>query len=338
MASKTVSFRLPDSLIKAIEARTQSTGKRKTTLIIEALAQVYDLPPPSTPSTTPETIQQQLDKLKHQIAALQVSQSYPKAERVIEHPIRLIDSILSLVLDPIFVCDRRGRFTYINPAGAQMWQIERSQLLGKTLGEIELPPNFIACFSPQLEAVLTHETPISGEFCISRLRQTRHYEYVLTPMPKADSAFEGIVGIARETTEIKRLAAELRDWQERCRTLFELTDDFIFFLDASTHTILEVNPKVARRLGYTYRELSQLSVLDISSPAVTAHYEQNIMSELTRTGRSSFKHILRHKNGTEIPVQMNSQLIEYRDRLVFQCCAQSIPSHNCISTPANHCK
>ncbi|MCG8366970.1 MAG: PAS domain S-box protein [Pseudanabaenales cyanobacterium] len=335
MATKTVSFRLPDPIIKAIEARTQATGKRKTTLIIEALAQVYGLPSPSSPSATSEALQQQLNELKHQMIALQGRQFYPKSELYIEPQTKQIDGILSLVLDPVFVCDRRGRFTYINPVGAQMWRMERGQLLGKTLNELELPPDFVSYFAPQLEAVLTHETPISGEFCISQLRQTRHYEYILTPMPKTDSAFDGIVGIARDMTEYKRIEAELQEWQERYRTLLELTDDFIFFLDASTHVILEVNPKVVRSLGYTRRELSQLSVIDISSPILAAHYEKNIVPELDRTGSSSFKHIFLHKNGTEIPVQMNSRLIEYGDRLAFQCFARALPMPNSIPTPAD---
>ena len=286
----------------------------------------------SSPSTTPEALQQQLDELKQQLTALQVNQAYPKANLQINHQTKLNDRILSLVLDPVFVCDRRGRFTYINPAGVQMWQIERSQLLGKTLHELDLPPDFVSRFGPQLEAVLTHKTAISGEFCISRLRETRQYEYVLTPLPKGDSTFDGIVGIARDTTEHKRIEAELRECQERYRTLFEMTDDLIFFLDASTHAILEVNPKVTRRLGYTRRELRHLSVLDISSPVVTAHYKKNIVPELDRTGRSRFKHILLHKNGTEIPVHMNSRLIEYGDRLVFQCFGRDIPLHNGLLT------
>ncbi len=110
--------------------------------------------------------------------------------------------------------------------------------------------------------------------------------------------------------------------------VLELTDDLIFFLMASTYAILEINSKAAR-LGYTLRELRQLSFLDISSSAIADQYEKKTVPELDRTGRSAFKHILLHKNGTEIPVQMNSRLIEYGDRLVYQCCARAFPSHNC---------
>ena len=326
MASKTVSFRLPDTLIKAIEARTQTTGKRKTTLIIEALAQVYGHPTSSLPSVTPEALQQQLDELKNQMTALQVSQSYPQAELYFEHPTKLIDNILSLVRDPVFVCDCRGRFTYINPAAAQMWRIERPQLLGKRLNELELPPDFVSYLGSQLEAVLTHETPMSGEFRISKLPETRHYEYLLVPMLKADSFIGGIIGIARDTTEYKRIEAELREWQERYRTLFEQTGDFIFFLDASTHAILEVNPKVAKRLGYSCRELRQLSILDISDPVAAAHYEEIVIPELDGIGNSSFNYKLLHKNGMEISAQMNCRLIEYSGHLAFQCFGRDIPS------------
>ena len=335
MATKTVSFRLPDTIVKAIEAQTQATGKRKTTLIIEALAQVYGLPAPSPPSATPESLQRQLDELKQQMYRLQSRSSLPDSELYCETQTQLLDNILALVIDPVFVCDRQGRFTYINPAGAQMWRRERGQLLGKTLSELALPSDFVLCFGTQLEAVLSHGKANSGEFSISQLWETRHYDYLLTPTPKGDCTFDGIIGIARDITEYKRIEAELRQCQERYRTLLELTDDFVFFVDASTHTILETNPKVARRLGYTCRELSHMSFLDISSSARANHYEETIVPELDRTGSSAFQYSLLNKNGTEISVHMNSRLIEYGDRLVFQCCARPIASHHCRSTAAD---
>ncbi|MDJ0704109.1 MAG: PAS domain S-box protein [Leptolyngbyaceae cyanobacterium MO_188.B28] len=328
MATKTVSFRLPDTIVKAIEAQTQATGKRKTTLIIEALAQVYGLPAPAPPSATPEALQQQLDELKQQMLALQARSSFPDAELYRESQTKLLDSILALVIDPVFMCDRRGRFTYINPAGAQMWRRERGQLLGKTLSELALPSDFVLCFGPQLEKALAHGTASSGEFSISQLWETRHYDYVLTPTLKGDRTFDGIIGVARDMTEYKRVESELRDWQERYRTLLELTGDFVFCLDASTHAILETNAQASRRLGYTRRELCHRSFLDISSPSFAVQYEEAIVPELDKTGSKAFQHCFLHKNGTEIPVHMTSRLIEYGERLVFQCCARSIASRN----------
>jgi PAS domain S-box-containing protein len=71
MANKTVSFRLPEEIIAAIEARAKSVGKTKTDLFIEALCQVYDLDQPESASLTLISLQQQLDGLRQQIEALE---------------------------------------------------------------------------------------------------------------------------------------------------------------------------------------------------------------------------------------------------------------------------
>ena len=60
MASKTVSFRLPESIVQAIEAQAKVTGKNKTTLIVEVLTQAYGFSPPSAQQITLEMLQQQV--------------------------------------------------------------------------------------------------------------------------------------------------------------------------------------------------------------------------------------------------------------------------------------
>ncbi|MEB3212060.1 MAG: PAS domain S-box protein, partial [Leptolyngbyaceae bacterium] len=68
--NKTVSFRLPDEIINAIEEHAKATGKTKTDLFVEALCQVYGMPEPDSASLTIASVQQQLDGLKAQIESL----------------------------------------------------------------------------------------------------------------------------------------------------------------------------------------------------------------------------------------------------------------------------
>ena len=83
MSKKTVSFRLPDNIVKALEAQAKATGKNKTTLVVEILSQAYDLSQPSPPQITPEILQQQIDQLKQQVAVLSISELYAPNENTI---------------------------------------------------------------------------------------------------------------------------------------------------------------------------------------------------------------------------------------------------------------
>ena len=76
MAKKTVSFRLPDNIIQALEAQAKATGKTKTALIVEILTETYGLSQRPPQPITPEMLQQQLDQLKQQVAGLSIGEVF----------------------------------------------------------------------------------------------------------------------------------------------------------------------------------------------------------------------------------------------------------------------
>ena len=99
MANRTVSFRLPEELINTIEERAKFSGKTKTDLIIEALAQVFDVPEPMSASVTITSIQQQVDALKQKIGTLEQSNLDNQAE-LQEQTVKLI-TVLRQTLQPL---------------------------------------------------------------------------------------------------------------------------------------------------------------------------------------------------------------------------------------------
>ena len=335
MARKTVSFRLPESIVQALEAQAKATGKNRTTLFVEVLTHAYGLSQPPPQRAKLAMLQQQLDELKQQVAILKIGESNAPTEAEhsgddqnlmvrIASQTKVFDQIFSAVPDPLFVCDRQGRIAYINLTGSRMLRIERSKALGKHCQEVNLPQNVIARLQPQLEMGLMNGKFSRGEFSLHTASQTRHYEYCLNPIFSDDSTIHGIVGIARDTTQYKHIETELRDAQEQYRNLFELANDLRFIINASTDKILEANSQALKQLGYTRKEICRQSFFDISSPVAAAHYQSAIVPELERTGSGIFEHTLRHRNGQEIRVEISGRLIEYQDQLVFECSAREL--------------
>ncbi|MCG8364111.1 MAG: ribbon-helix-helix domain-containing protein [Pseudanabaenales cyanobacterium] len=70
MANKTVSFRIPDEIIQALETQVKTTGRSKTSLIVEALAQALGLPQASPEVITITSLQHQLQVLEQKVTAL----------------------------------------------------------------------------------------------------------------------------------------------------------------------------------------------------------------------------------------------------------------------------
>ncbi|MGF1513856.1 MAG: ribbon-helix-helix protein, CopG family [Elainellaceae cyanobacterium] len=68
MANRTVSFRLPETLIRAIETEAERTGRSKTEVVIEALTH-QDSPLDALPTITKprSQLERQIDTMRSQI-------------------------------------------------------------------------------------------------------------------------------------------------------------------------------------------------------------------------------------------------------------------------------
>jgi len=70
MASRVVTFRLPEDLLQAIMSQAKATGKCKTAVVVEALKQVFGFPVSQTSQVSLEELHEQLDTLRKKVASL----------------------------------------------------------------------------------------------------------------------------------------------------------------------------------------------------------------------------------------------------------------------------
>jgi PAS domain S-box-containing protein len=238
-------------------------------------------------------------------------------EARIKQQARIFDQVLSASPDPICVIDRVGRFTYVNLALAQLFQLEQSDILGKKWQQLDLPPEVTECepLDAQREVVFATRRPLTKEVSYPTLDGVRYYECILSPILGDGGGVEAVICTARDITERKQVEESLRESEANYRHLFEYANDSIFIIDLSTSRILDANENAARRLGYTRKELLKLRTRDIDAP-IPQQRQKVINQQMQATGSIIVEHALRRKDGTEIPVEISSRVIEYRDQLV----------------------
>ncbi len=121
----------------------------------------------------------------------------------------------------------------------------------------------------------------------------------------------------------RRAEEALRGSENKYRSLFEHANDSIFIIDPPTRRFLDINENAAKRLGYTKKELLQLTINDIYTP-MAAQRNDEIIRKLSETGHVIFEQVHLHKDGIEIPVEISSQVIDYGSRQVFQSIVRDI--------------
>ena len=132
---------------------------------------------------------------------------------------RLYETVLSNTPDLVYVFDLEHRFTYANEVLLQMWGRTREEALGKTCLELGYPDWHAAMHDREIEQVKATRAPIRGEVPFTSTFGRRIYDYIFVPILNPQGEVEAVAGTTRDVTERKRFEEELRDSEQRFRTI-----------------------------------------------------------------------------------------------------------------------
>jgi PAS domain S-box-containing protein len=116
--------------------------------------------------------------------------------------------------------------------------------------------------------------------------------------------------VTRQTAQIRAQLAEIRESEERYRTVFELEKDAIALIDTETLRLVDVNHAAVALYGYEREELLRLAATDLSA-------EPHKTAEATRAGGDEVAIPLRYhrrKDGTVFPVEIAARFFTLHGR------------------------
>lgn len=108
---------------------------------------------------------------------------------------------------------------------------------------------------------------------------------------------------------------DLRRSEEKFHTLFDASTDGIFVLDLKGNFI-DVNQRAHTRLGYTKEEMLSLHISRLDTPEFAALVPERL-GRVMEEGSTLFESAHVRKDGSVMPVEVNSRLLEYEGRKVF---------------------
>jgi PAS domain S-box-containing protein len=117
----------------------------------------------------------------------------------------------------------------------------------------------------------------------------------------------GIITSMTDITKLKEIEQQLKESEEKYRTLIEQASDAIF-ISSIGGNILDVNNSACTLLGYTKEKLCTMKVKDQYSAAELAA-RPIMQKELLRGERTSIERNILHSNGLEIPVDITAKML-----------------------------
>ena len=118
------------------------------------------------------------------------------------------------------------------------------------------------------------------------------------------------------------ISEKLRASEEKFRFLFDTIPDAIFIHDLKGRFI-QINSIACERLGYSNEELLKMTVKEIDSPEFAAKVPANL-NKLLETGRIVIESAHVRQDGTVIPVEISSRIIEYAGNPVVMSVARDM--------------
>ncbi len=218
------------------------------------------------------------------------------------------------------------RYTDINPTALLCLGLSADQVRGRTPQEI-LGPEGGERVALAMGFARQQGKPYHFSTTLNHGHGERLYDATYIPYSNGGGNIEGILGSARDVTELKRAQLRLSELE----TLRDLPPDkerdtqFAAIVTSSADAIVSSNaeglvatwnPGAERLFGYSVQETIGKSPLDLIVPATLSDEFQALRASLCSERRAIVKDtVRRHKDGTLIDVEINVSPIVYDDKV-----------------------
>ncbi len=204
-----------------------------------------------------------------------------------------------------------GTLTFVNDAYCNYFGKKREELLGCNF--LELIPVAQREGAQQHIRSLLRELNVIKEYeheVLLPTGETRWQAWVDRALCDEQGRVLEFQAVGRDVSERKRQERALLQAQQRYYGLFEQGNDAVFIVSLDGRH-LEANRRAAQMLGYSVEELLNLRVGETSAEAE----ESNEILQCLLRGEHVpvYERLLRRKDGTVIPVEINAELVRDPD-------------------------
>ncbi|MFO7569694.1 MAG: PAS domain S-box protein, partial [Smithellaceae bacterium] len=255
-----------------------------------------------------------LNGIRHVLVALDNITDKKIAEATLRWSEEKYRSIFENIQEAYFEIDLKGNLTFLNDALSRHLGYPREELPGMHYRQYTDKDEWQTVFDA-FNTLYQTGKPMTGlEEKVIRKDGTQGIsEISASLMRDPDGKPVGFAGISRDITDRKRMEEQLRQSEERYRTILEEIDEGYFEIDLSG-TFLFVNNAQARNLGYSESELTGMNYRQYSDPE-TAERIKALYLHVYHTGESfkGFEAAFVAKDGTKKINEFSGALIRNKD-------------------------
>ena len=266
--------------------------------------------PPAAPGRA--SARDEVDDLVDSIAVLHATGH--QALRQVEDQHALLSNLLHTLPDLVWLKDLDGRYLACNPRFEQFFGHRQADILGRddyAFVDRELADFFRANDRLAMEA----GGPRTNEEWLTFAEGGYHglFETIKTPMRAGDGRVIGVLGVARDITQLRQAADTLRDQEARYRAIVSQAGDGILLIDAEQGTVVEANEASCAYMGYSRETLVGMTMFDLAAE-VPADRVRQLLQRLAAPDGHRFEHRHRRPDGEVCDAWISTRPVSVGDR------------------------
>lgn len=232
-------------------------------------------------------------------------------EETLQRDEQFFRAIYETSSDLIHVLDTSGVITSTNKGNLAITGYSEEEFIGKSIKDY---------FTPASQEIFDNNFPILMEKGHNRVEveflckdgSILDIDCSGSVVRDSSGAIRYFVVFQRDITKRKQVEEALLESETKFREIFNSANDAIEMIDYGDNRypgkFIEVNDNACRMVQYTREELLTRSPFDISTDTYNRPLGE-IMQEIATRGQSTFETEYRRKDGTIVPVEINSHLI-----------------------------
>jgi PAS domain S-box-containing protein len=213
----------------------------------------------------------------------------------------------------IATVDNGGIVLEYNRKAAEMFGVDRKEMLGRTFRKMMAPESAGRAMN-ELKRVGREGHAYGGEYKMKRKRGNLIDVLISsTSIKDRVGKFAGAICVLEDITERKFMESVLKESEEKYRTIFNSTSDALFVIQPDKKggpgKFIAVNNVTCDMLGYTYKEMLEMSPDDISDAGSRSSIRQRA-KDIFKNKYLDFETTHIAKNGRRIPFEIHARIFD----------------------------
>lgn len=221
------------------------------------------------------------------------------AEEAVKQSEEKYRTIIEQAPDGIFISNKDTFFVDVNKSGCSMLGYTKEELLKMKFTEV-ISPESLRNNPIKIDELNSGKVVLSERTVLRKDGSEILVE--INAKLRPDGMYQSFI---RDITDRKKAEQAVKESEEKYRTLVEQAVDAIALYDASGK-ILDVNTGSVKLLGYSKKELTQMSLSDVLTKDEIK--KKPVRYDVLQKGESTVKQrIMRRKDGSEVQTEVRSQ-------------------------------